>query len=93
MNNFLKFSRKTFSDRQGWYHGFSPEGNLKTTKLRVLLLLFDTARVFLYVFVGYKLITRLPGNTIFNYFNFRKATNNPEYRLLDETSFKNAIKH
>jgi hypothetical protein len=81
MKKFYQVARRRFCSN--YHHDFVPREDLK--KPNNFLVLFDFARVMLYVFLTGAFVFQLPGYFLFSRKNFR---NNPDYILLDEEAFK-----
>ena len=90
MNNFNKFARRNFSL---YHHNLEVEGIPSLTKSAGALVIFETLRITLYMYLGVKLILRFPSFLLFNQLNFKKARNNPDFMLCDEKTFKELNKH
>lgn len=86
MNSFYKLSRRRFSSSM-YHHGLTIDEVPKFTIYSFSMTLFETFRVTLYFFIGFKLLLRSPSYTTFNLLNFKKPRNHPDYMICDEQTF------
>lgn len=84
-NMLLKFGRRNFCSGTPYHHDYLPPQNLTKGVLGIALSSFDLARIFVYLWIGMKLINHSPS---FIAFRKNKFLNNPDYRLCDPSTYE-----
>ncbi len=81
MKKFYQVASRRFCSN--YHHDFVPNEDLK--KPVNVLVMFDFARIMLYVYFAGAFLVQLPGYILYRRKKFR---NNPDYLLFDQEDFK-----
>jgi hypothetical protein len=92
MNSFYKLAKRRFSSTM-YHHGLTIDEVPRFNFFSFGMTVFETMRVTLYFFLAVKLVLRSPSYFTFNFLNFKKARNHPDYMICDEQTFQEINKN
>lgn len=91
MKNFYRVARRSFSSSQ-YHHGLEISKVPAFTLMAFSITVLEILRVSVYFYLTIKIAIRLPSYVAFNFLNFKKSKNNPDYMLCDEKTFAEMTK-